>query len=148
MYRLAKASDEHITRANELQRSWKLLALSEDWCGDAVNILPYVARLTEAAAAKLELRVLGRDANPDIMSAHLTGTSRAIPIVVALDEDHVEHGWWGPRPRALQEQAQGDWWTIQKDDRRLRIRTWYARDRGRQLLDEILQLLEGVSSGS
>lgn len=144
-YRLAKVGEEHIKRASALPKAWKLLALSEDWCGDAINILPYVARLVEAAPTKLELRVLGRDANPDIMNAHLTGTSRAIPIVVALDCTYAEHGWWGPRPRELQELALGEWWTLPKDERRLRIRTWYARDRGRQILEEILQLLETSS---
>lgn len=143
-FRLAKASDDHVTRANELPTAWKLLALSEDWCGDAVNILPYVARLVEAAATRLELRVLGRDANPDIMNTHLTGTSRSIPVVIALDATYSEHGWWGPRPRQLQEHALGEWWTLPKDERRLRIRTWYARDHGRQVLDELLQLLQSV----
>lgn len=144
-YRLAKVGEEHIKRAGTLPQSWKLLALSEDWCGDAINILPYVARLVETAPTKLELRVLVRDSNPDIMNAHLTGTSRAIPIVVALDCTSAEHGWWGPRPLELQELALGDWWTLPKDERRLRMRTWYARDRGRQILDELLQLLEASS---
>lgn len=147
-YRLAKVGEEDIMRANALPIAWKLLALSEDWCGDAINILPYVARLAEAAPTKLELRVLGRDANPDIMNAHLTGTSRAIPIVSALDRTFAEHGWWGPRPRELQEQTLGEWWTLPKDERRLRIRTWYARDRGRQVLNEILQLLERSNTPS
>jgi hypothetical protein len=121
-----------------------LLALSEDWCSDAINVLPYIARLAGAAPKTLELRVLGRDANLDIMNAHLTGLSRSIPIVIALDGNHLEHGWWGPRPLALQEQAMGAWWTLPKDVRRLRIRTWYARDRGKQILEEILQLLEAL----
>ena len=141
-YRLAKVGEEHIKRARALRKPWRLLALSEDWCGDAINILPYVARLVEAAPATLEFRVLGRDANPDIMNAHLTGGSRSIPIVLALDATYAERGWWGPRPSELQEQALGEWWTHPKDDRRLRIRTWYARDHGRQIMDEILQLLE------
>ncbi|MGH7713649.1 MAG: thioredoxin family protein, partial [Gemmatimonadaceae bacterium] len=41
--------------------------------------------------------VLSRDANPDIMNAHLTGRPRSIPVVIALDGNRMEHGWWGPR---------------------------------------------------
>jgi hypothetical protein len=44
----------------------------------------------------------------------------------------------------LQEQAMGDWWQLPKDERRLRIRKWYARDRGRQIHEELLRLLEGM----
>lgn len=146
-YRIASISEDHAARANDLPVGWKLLALSEDWCGDAVNILPYVARFVETASSKLQLRVLGRDANADIMMAHLTGRSRSIPIVLALDSNYLEHGWWGPRPKPLQEHAIGDWWTLPKDERRLRIRTFYARDRGRHILEEILELLEGASAG-
>lgn len=144
-YRVAAVAPEQIARGNALPRRFQLLALTEDWCGDAVNILPFVARLAEGASDRMQLRVLGRDANPDLMDTHLSRGARAIPIVIALDEAFVEHGWWGPRPLTLQEQALGDWWTLPKDERRLLIRTFYARDRGRTTLDEILSLLEGVT---
>jgi hypothetical protein len=144
-YRVATVAPEAVRRGNALPQRFNLLALSEDWCGDAVNILPFVARFAEGASGRVQLRVMGRDANPDVMAAHLTRGTRAIPIVIALDEDFVEHGWWGPRPLTLQEQAMGDWFTLPRDERRLLIRTFYARDRGRTTLDEILTLLEGVT---
>lgn len=144
-YRLATVREEHATRASALPSSWKLVAITEDWCGDAVNILPFVARLVEAAPETLEMRLLGRDANPDLMNAHLTeGRTRSIPSIIVLDGNYLEYGWWGPRPMPLQEQAMGDWWQLPKDERRLRIRKWYARDRGRQIHEELLRLLEGM----
>ena len=143
-YKTASVSTAHVERARALGMPWRLLALSEDWCGDAVNILPYVARLVDSAPEALELRVLERDANPDLMDAHLTGRSRSIPLIMALDANFVERGWWGPRPSDLQKQAMGEWWTLPKDERRLRLRSWYARDRGRQILEEILLLLEAA----
>lgn len=143
-YRLAKLGEEHVAQARALKAKWRLLALSEDWCGDAVNILPFLARLTDAAPDRVELRILGRDANPDIMTAHMTGKSRSIPVVIALDHQFVEHAWWGPRPLSLQQQVMGDWRELSKDDRRLRIRIWYARDHGRETLREMLELLQSV----
>jgi hypothetical protein len=144
-YRVATVADADIARAQALPRQWRLVAISEDWCGDAVNILPYVGRLVDAAPNTLQLRVLGRDANSDVMETHLTGRSRSIPVVIALDADYLEHGWWGPRPVRLQLQAMGEWWLLHKDERRTLIRTWYARDHGRQVIDELLQLLNPVS---
>jgi hypothetical protein len=118
-----------------------LLALTEDWCGDAVNALPWVARLAEAVP-QLEFRLLGRDENPDLMDAHLTGTSRSIPVVMVFDEGFNELGWWGPRPGDLQSWAiSPEAREMDSDERYKVVRTWYARDRGRTILEEIASLL-------
>ena len=79
----------------------RILVLSEDWCGDAVNTLPLVARMAEAAP-NIELRVIGRDDNPDLMDSHMTGASRSIPVVIVYDGDFNELAWTPPDgPAAL-----------------------------------------------
>lgn len=140
--RLARLSDEAAARAAALPGRWHLLVLSEDWCGDAVNSVPFVARLADASPA-IDVRVLGRDANPDLMDGHLTGASRSIPVVIAYDDAFAEHGWWGPRPAALQHWVLGEGQALDKTARYRHVRTWYARDRGRTTVDELLRLLEG-----
>ena len=143
-YARARVPDELVERAAALPGRFRLLVLLEDWCGDAVNTVPVIARLAEAAP-NLELRVLPRDENPDLMDAHLTGSSRAIPVVMVLDEDFRELGWWGPRPAELQAWATSPGArAMTKDDRYREIRRWYARDRGRTTLEEIVQLLESA----
>jgi hypothetical protein len=145
--RLARVSEAAVARAAALAGRWHLLVLSEDWCGDAVNTVPFLARLADAAPERLDVRVLTRDTNLDLMDAHLTGTARAIPIVIAYDDDYVEHGWWGPRPSPLQTWAQGpEGQALDKPERYRHIRTWYARDRGRTTVDEVLQLLESAAA--
>lgn len=126
-------------------QQFHLLALSEDWCGDAVNLLPVVARLAEAAP-NVELRILGRDANPDLMDTHLTGTSRSIPVVVVYDQEFNELGWWGPRPTELQKWVKEVGLTMEKDERYRHIRAWYARDKGRTTVREIVKVMEGVEA--
>ena len=79
----------------------KLLVIAEDWCGDASNTVPIIARLVDLAPG-LELRVLPRDENPELMDQYLTNGARSIPIVIALDESFRELGHWGPRPTQLQ----------------------------------------------
>lgn len=144
--RLARVADEDAARAAALPGRWHLLVLSEDWCGDAVNSVPFLARLADAAPA-LDLRVLGRDANPDIMDAHLTGASRSIPIAIVYDDAFREHGWWGPRPAALQAWVLGEGQALEKAERYRQVRTWYARDRGRTTVAEVLDLLERAARG-
>lgn len=114
----------------------KLLVLAEDWCGDASSTIPALQKLVERVPG-LELRILRRDEHPAVMDRYLTGTARAIPIVIALDEGYRELGHWGPRPRELQEWVMAHR-AIPKDDRYPLIRKWYARDRGESTMREVL----------
>lgn len=141
VYRTAHVSEETVARARELPGRLKILALTEDWCGDAVNSLPILARLVEQVPG-FDFRLLGRDANPDLMDSHLTGTSRSIPVVMVFDESMTELGWWGPRPSALQRWFLDEGVRLEKGERYKQIRSWYARDRGRSILDEILSIAE------
>jgi hypothetical protein len=121
---------------------YRLLALSEDWCGDAVNALPFVARWAEAVPG-MELRVLSRDENPELMDTHLTdGRSRSIPVVMVLDPEYREVGWWGPRPRELQSWVLGEGRALDSDERYKVVRRWYARDKGRTVVEEVLRIME------
>jgi len=140
-YRLTRSSPDAVARLAGVPGRWHLLVMLEDWCGDGVNIVPVLARLAELAP-NVDLRVIGRDEHAELMDTHLTCGARSIPIVIVLDEDFVERGWWGPRPRALQELAMGEWATLPKDERYRSIRTWYARDRGRTTVAEILETIE------
>ena len=142
LYKRGVVPEAILPRAKTLHRPWHLLVLSEEWCGDSINTLPLIVRLTEAMVG-VDLRILGRDANPDLMDAHLTGgKSRSIPVIMLLDGDYVEQGWWGPRPRPLQEWVIKEGLAMPKDDRYREVRTWYARDHGVTTLTELLDLME------
>jgi hypothetical protein len=138
---------EYSARVEALGGHWHLMVLSEDWCGDAVNIVPSVAKLTESVS-NMDLRILARDENLDIMDAHLTGTSRSIPIIILLDRKFEECGWWGPRPGALQKWVVETGMKLPKDQRYKEIRTFYARDRGLTTLEEIVSMLEACCVAS
>jgi len=132
---------EFSARVEALGGHWHLLILSEDWCGDAVNIVPIVAKLAESVS-NMDLRILARDENLDIMDSHLTGTSRSIPIVILLNNKFEECGWWGPRPRALQKWVEEKGMLLPKNERYREIRTFYARDRGLTTMEELVGMLE------
>jgi len=122
-----------------------VLILSEDWCGDAVNIVPWVARLVERLP-EVDLRVFGRDANPDLMNSHLTGSSQSVPVVLLLDAGFRELGWWGPRPTALQTWVIEEGLALPKEERYLEVRKWYARDKGQSILGELIGLMETAAT--
>jgi hypothetical protein len=135
----AQVPDDLLEKARRVPGRWHLVAISEDWCGDAVNTLPIIARL--ASEAGWDLRVMGRDDNPDLMDAHLTdGRSRSIPVVIVYDEAFREIGWWGPRPSELQSWVLREGLAMSSPERYKVVRRWYARDRGRSTLSELLDL--------
>ena len=145
VWRRAKVPEEYLQRVAALDGAWHLLVLSEDWCGDAVNSVPVVAKLA-ALSPNVDLRVLARDHNLDLMDAHLTGTSRSIPVVILLDEDYREQGWWGSRPAELQAWVMGPGRALDKEERYRHVRGWYARDAGRTILEEVVAALEHAAT--
>jgi hypothetical protein len=141
LYKRVTIPIEISARVEALGGHWHLLVLSEDWCGDTVNIVPLVAKLTESVS-NMDMRILARDENLDIMDSHLTGTSRSIPIVILLNQKFQECGWWGPRPRALQKWVMEKGMMLPVDERYREIRTFYARDHGLTTLEELVEMLE------
>lgn len=145
VYRRAEVPEWAVTEAAALPGTWRLLVISEDWCGDASNTVPVLARLAEAVPS-LEMRVVKRDENLALMDRHLTNGSRSIPLAVVLDAEFRPVGRWGPRPAELQEfvlreKALGERPVeeIYRD-----VRSWYARDRGESTIREVLAVVEGV----
>lgn len=144
--RRARVAPDTVARARAVPGRWRLLVLADDWCGDAVNILPVVARLADAVD-DLELRIVGREEVPGLMDRHLTNGGRAIPVFILLDEAGTCRGWWGPRPTELQSWFEVEGRSLHKDTRYRELRRWYARDRGAAIAAEIAVLLECGESG-
>src|SRR6185312_2011344 len=141
LHRLSITPPAAAARENALATKRHLLILAEGWCGDAVNTVPVIVRLAEASRM-LDVRLLERDRNLDLMDTHLTNGSRSIPLVMVLDERFTEITRWGPRPRELQRWMLSTGLGMEKTARYRFIRTWYARDRGQTTLAEILEVLE------
>lgn len=143
IYERARLPEEARKAAASVSGDWHLLALAEGWCGDGMHVLPYLARLEEAFP-NIGLRIVSRDENPDLMESHLSNGSRSIPVVLILDEEFQEVAWWGPRPLPLQELFHREIKHLPKEERFPKLRAWFARDRGRTTLREILSRIPGT----
>lgn len=143
-----------LARLEDLPGFRHVLVLAEDWCGDAASLVPILAKLVDAAPQKVDLRVLTRDDNADIMDQHLSHGGRSIPVAIVFDESMNKVGWWGPRPapaQALFRERIREFKAGRLTDKREQVHKpilrWYRQDKGRHTIDEFLTILErgGVS---
>ena len=140
VYRTARIPDWAIDRARAAGKR-HLICITEDWCWDAANTMPVVAKLCETAGS-MELRVVRRDENPEVMDRYLTNGTRSIPIVIVLDPDLHELGHWGPRSRELQAWAKESRPGMEKSEFYTALRKLYVKDRGESVLREVLELMD------
>ena len=138
IYRLARVPESAPESVPDDERR-RLLVIAEDWCGDASNTIPILAKWA-ARTPGLELRIIKRDEHPLVMDRYLTSGARAIPIVIVLDGANRELGHWGPRPEELQDWVLVNRDRIPKPELYPKVRRWYARDRGVSTLCEIATL--------
>src|SRR5262245_50013537 len=75
---------------DRLGRPRKVLVITEDWCGTSLLHVPFVARLVEVDP-DIEMRIVLRDANPDLMDQYLkNGRYRSVPVFVFFDAEMNE----------------------------------------------------------
>lgn len=137
-------SDELIEELQQFPYKMIWLVLTEGWCGDAAQSLPFIAKMADNAP-NIELKMILRDEHPAIMDAFLTNGTRSIPKLIALKADTMEIlGEWGPRPAVAQENflADKDNPEIGKEAAMQNLHLWYARDKGRSISAEFLELLK------
>ncbi|MBI2281793.1 MAG: thioredoxin family protein [Bacteroidetes bacterium] len=120
------------------------LVIAESWCGDAAQNVPVMQKMAEVNP-NINLRVILRDENPDLMNRYLTNGGKSIPILICLDKNLNELGTWGPRPKVLQ-----DWLKKEKANPTMEMsvlkeqfQVWYTKDKGQTLQQEMLLLMKG-----
>jgi hypothetical protein len=122
---------------NSSKRTW--LVLTESWCGDASLSLPMIKKIADSNP-NIELKIVLRDQNEDLMNDHLTDGSKSIPILIALDENFYELWHWGPRPEPAQQMSR-DWKinkSIPKSEFTEILMKWYNQDKGITIQKEIV----------
>jgi hypothetical protein len=77
--------------------------LTFDGCGDALYNIPVMAKIAKLCP-NIDLRVVQRDENLDVMDAYLNrGLYRSVPTFIFLDESFQEIGTLKERPESLTE---------------------------------------------
>ena len=146
MKRIAKTlrlNEDIIQAVKELTHKANWLVISEHWCGDASQSLPVLNALVQLSDGKIDLKIVYRDENLELMDAHLTGTSRSIPKLIQLDSHFNITGIWGPRPSVAQKLVLD----LKKNPETAKnynevLHKWYADDKQQAIQKEVLKLLQ------
>ena len=133
---------ENLIQLIDTPQTWMII--SETWCGDSAQNIPYIAKMAESNA-KIDLKIILRDANPDIMDLYLTNGTRSIPIFIAYNENGKELFKWGPRPQEAKQlftdlKAQG----LEKPAILEKLHLWYGRNRGKNLEIELMEAIRNT----
>lgn len=127
---------------NALESNCTWLVISEHWCGDAAQIVPVIAKVAAAANGKINLKIVYRDENLELIDAHLTGTSRSIPKLIQLNTNNEVVKTWGPRPNAAQEmvvklKSNPETASSYAEE----LHKWYAQNKQKAIQEELLAFL-------
>ena len=119
----------------------RILIISEAWCGDASATVPAVVRFFEGYN---EVRIFLRDSDPSLINQFLTAGTQSIPKILILNEDFSVKAVWGPRPAFGNEllkkfKTQPD--TYPREEFYNDLQVYYAKNRGTDVIDEILKLI-------
>lgn len=140
----AQLSEQTLDTLAHIDRSITLVFITETWCGDAIQLAPFVARMT-GASPKLDARFMWRDQAPHLIEEFLTNGGRSIPKVIALDEAGDALFTWGPRPAPLQKIY--DAWRAEEGPKppytefSAELQKWYIQDKGASIQAEWNALL-------
>ncbi len=132
-------SEKRLTAANQADL-W--LVLAEGWCGDAGHALPIMNKIAEAT--NIELRIVLRDDNEELMDLFLTEGNRSIPKLIVWDKENERLvDTWGPRPSeaTAMVKAQKEKYGSLDADFKEALQHWYNKDKGKNIESDLIQLL-------
>jgi len=139
--RLSKTLEQALAQIKENKLIF--LVITEGWCGDAAQNIPLLNKMEEVSSG-IELKLILRDENLEVMDQFLTNGGRSIPKLIVLDaENHEVLGSWGPRAKPAQEmvldfkkEENGDFQEFVK-----KLQLWYSQDKTQSQQKELAELL-------
>ncbi|MDO7136852.1 thioredoxin family protein [Algibacter lectus] len=137
--------DRKQIEAFDKKSTW--LVITESWCGDAAHVLPAINKMAELND-NIDMKVVLRDENLELIDAFLTNGGRAIPKVIMIDDATGEVlNTFGPRPSEATNlvnrfKAENGGLTPEfKED----LQHWYNKDKGQNIIKDVAKILKEVS---
>jgi len=137
-------SDEAIEILKSLKKEYLWIVIAEGWSEDSAELLPVFYKMAVASEGKIDLKIVFRHENEELMQFFLTNKTKAIPKLIVIESatgDAIAH--WGPRPKG----ASDIFDTYQKNHKALdetfkrELQNWYLHDKGQTAEGEIIDMM-------
>jgi len=138
-----KLSETTKEKTQRIQKDFTWLVLTESWCGDAAQTLPILNKFAETNP-KIELKVVLRDDNADLMNGFLTNGSKSIPKLIVLEKGtNNVVSTWGPRSEKATNLVNDYKEKHGKLDAEFKkdLQLWYNSDKGVHIERDLVDLL-------
>ncbi|QRM88389.1 thioredoxin family protein [Lacinutrix sp. WUR7] len=138
-----KVNEAVKERIEKIDKKITWLVLTESWCGDAAHVVPVMQKVAELNP-NINVKVVLRDENEDLMNNFLTNGGKSIPKLIMVDETSGEViNTFGPRPSGATQlvndyKAKHGMLTPEfKED----LQRWYNKDKGQNAANDLVELL-------
>ncbi len=138
-----KISEDIKEQVSQFNKQITWLVLTESWCGDAAHVIPVINKVADLNRG-IDLRLVFRDENEDLMNSYLTNGGRAIPKLIAIDNETGNVlNTYGPRPseatRLVNEYKEK--YHILTPEFKQDLQIWYNKDKGQTTISDLMKLL-------
>ncbi|HLW33616.1 MAG TPA: thioredoxin family protein [Aequorivita sp.] len=136
-----EAEQAEVFKNIPTKQTW--LVISEPWCGDAAQTLPFLNKIS-GLSDNIELKIVLRDENLELMDKFLTNGSRSIPMIIMLDEQLEVIQQWGPRSKAATKLVTDyrEEHSVINDAFKEIIQVWYNNDKGISIVNDLVETME------
>lgn len=127
------------------KQTW--LVILESWCADGAQTIPVLNKIAETTE-NIDLKIVIRDENPELMDEFLTNGTRSIPKLIILDEELNVMDTWGPRSKAATKLVMDYKAENGSIDHtfKAQLQIWYNKDKGKNMIEELLKIEERLQS--
>lgn len=135
--------EEINEKLKSFEKEYIWLVIAEGWCGDAAQVLPILNKMAEASSS-IDLKIVLRDSNDDLMNQYLTNGARAIPKLLIIDKGSGEVcNHWGPRPKGAKDLIQNykNQFGIVDQEAKIQLQLWYLQDKGLSVQKEVAEIM-------
>lgn len=135
---------ENVQKLQSLKNEYIWLVLAEGWCGDAAQLLPVFNKMALESNKNIDLRIVLRDENEELMNHFLTNKAKAIPKLIVINKKTGGvAGDWGPRPKGAVELIQNykKEHGVVDETAKADLQLWYLHDKGISTQNEILDIM-------
>ena len=138
-----KLTDSSIKALKSTKATQTWLLITEGWCGDAAQIAPIINKMS-LESDKVNLKVVLRDENEELMNQFLTNGTKSIPKLIVLDQNDEVISSWGPRPSIATKMV-----TNYKEKHggldanfKKELQVWYNKNKGENIQEDVVAFLE------